>query len=140
MGRGRHDDEFGFDEEWWEFQLGITPAVGGATLGEAGLPLKVPVSPRKKRGRGELNADDEPPTFVHAVPRLLGQRGDIEALKALTSFESPPRRVVRSSNLIKVVYGFGDASGKGWFVDSTTRRSNLLEEWLVEWDDRRRVV
>lgn len=44
------------------------------------------------------------------APRL---REDLEALKILTQFDTPPMRVVRPKRTVHVFYGFADASGKG---------------------------
>ena len=54
---------------------------------------------------------DGPPDKVMPVPRL---KADIEALQFLTSPELAPKRIIRSKKVISVVYGFGDASGKGF--------------------------
>jgi hypothetical protein len=45
------------------------------------------------------------------VPRL---RSDVEALKALTAFDTPPPQLVRATKTGKAIYGFGDASGTGF--------------------------
>ena len=45
------------------------------------------------------------------VPRLLD---DLKALHSLTRSPLPPLRVVRPIKIIQVLYGFGDASGKGF--------------------------
>jgi hypothetical protein len=44
------------------------------------------------------------------APRLLN---DLKALKALSSAPLPPLRVVQPSQVVQVLYGFADASGKG---------------------------
>jgi hypothetical protein len=44
------------------------------------------------------------------APRLLS---DLLVLKALTASPLPPLRIVRSASVVQVLYGFGDASGKG---------------------------
>jgi hypothetical protein len=51
------------------------------------------------------------PDFVKPVPRY---RGDLRALEKLTEPLVPPKRTIRSKNIIQVEYGFGDASGKGF--------------------------
>lgn len=53
----------------------------------------------------------EPPEEVLGVPRLAS---DLEALTALFSPDTPPRRVVRSRQVLVTLYGFGDASGDGF--------------------------
>ena len=64
------------------------------------------------------NGDFEPflqletaPKEVSFIPRM---RSDLDALLALTSTPTPPRRRLRPSSSAGVVYGFGDASGKGF--------------------------
>jgi hypothetical protein len=52
---------------------------------------------------------------------------DIEALKELTRFLNPPRRRVQMQQKMRVMYGFGDASGTGF--GSTIRKSNGKIEW-----------
>jgi hypothetical protein len=51
------------------------------------------------------------PTRVKAVPRL---KDDLRALKTLTESEVPPLRLVHSSMVRLVRYGFGDASRAGF--------------------------
>jgi hypothetical protein len=45
-----------------------------------------------------------------ALPRLLA---DLRALKTLASSPSPPLRIVRPTQVVQVLYGFANASGKG---------------------------
>jgi hypothetical protein len=52
-----------------------------------------------------------PQKFVMATPRL---GGDMEALQHLFSSPEPPRRKIRGTVVIKVFYGFGDASKTGF--------------------------
>jgi hypothetical protein len=54
-----------------------------------------------------------PPT-IKAAPRL---KGDLEAVIQLTAAETPTEVAVRARRVYQVIYGFGDASGKG-FGDS----------------------
>ena len=51
------------------------------------------------------------PKEVKFIPRM---RSDLDALMELTQTETPPRRRLRPSQSAGVVYGFGDASGKGF--------------------------
>lgn len=51
------------------------------------------------------------PETVRGVPRLSS---DLEGLRQLLSSEVPPRRVIRSTRVIVVYYGFADASGGGF--------------------------
>jgi hypothetical protein len=59
--------------------------------------------------------NDPPPRLLKAADRL---DTDIEVLCMLTSSEYPPRRI-RASRIVKVVYGFWDASkgGIGWIIE-----------------------
>ncbi len=52
-----------------------------------------------------------PPPFVTGVPRL---KSDLQALHQLLSPPNPPRRVIRSTQVMIVIYGYGDASGHGF--------------------------
>lgn len=63
----------------------------------------------------ELEASDQSAGPVSgvtmAVPRF---RSDLEALCCLTASDTPMVRVVRSSRIVTVYYGFGDASSHGF--------------------------
>lgn len=65
---------------------------------------------RAEKKAGELRHVPESGS-TPVVPRLAD---DLAALLRLTDFEKPPLRVVRSSNVVQVFYGFGDAAGKGF--------------------------
>ncbi len=56
-------------------------------------------------------SDASPPTHVTGVPRL---QQDLQALATLFEPVNPPRRVVRSQNVLVVLYGYGDASRTGF--------------------------
>ena len=49
--------------------------------------------------------------FTQPVPRFIE---DIKALMCLSESDSPPLRVIRCKTVFAAVYGFGDASGKGF--------------------------
>lgn len=66
---------------------------------------------------GQLNAPLDGQTT--AVPRF---RDDLQALLQLSNFELPPLRLVRGKVVFTALYGFGDASGKGF--GSTTAHPN----------------
>ena len=53
----------------------------------------------------------EAPSRVHPVPRLLS---DLRCLSVLTESETAPLRRIRSNHVVRVEYGMGDASGKGF--------------------------
>ena len=55
--------------------------------------------------------DLKPPKRVKAVPRLSS---DVAALKELTSSESLPKQTVRPKSSTVALYGFADASGRGF--------------------------
>jgi hypothetical protein len=55
--------------------------------------------------------DLTPPTHVQGVPRLAG---DLQALATLFQPTHPPRRLVRSTNVLVTLYGFADASAEGF--------------------------
>ena len=69
---------------------------------------------REAQAMGEETGKDQDVNArkqVKAKPRL---EMDLEALKALFSAETPPKRRIRSKNLLEVYYGFGDASQDGF--------------------------
>ena len=62
----------------------------------------------------QRNIDDlrAPPSGSTPIaPRLLH---DLQALQRLTTSPLPPLRIVRPTKVVQVLYGFGDASGKGF--------------------------
>eukprot|EP00984_Skeletonema_dohrnii_P009298 scaffold3548_cov79-Skeletonema_dohrnii-CCMP3373.AAC.5 len=68
-------------------------------------------------GEGYLNAPPDGKTT--AVPRF---RSDLLALLELSNYELPPLRLVRGKVVFTALYGFGDASGKGF--GSTSSHAN----------------
>jgi hypothetical protein len=62
---------------------------------------------------GDLRASEvsEPPSRVRPVTRLAS---DLRALASLLESDSPTKVVVRANRVTQIIYGFGDASGKGW--------------------------
>ncbi len=66
-------------------------------------------------------AASTPPSIVTGVSRLPS---DLKALQRLFESPHPPRRVVHSSQLMIVIYGFSDASGSG-FGSSSLSPSGL---------------
>jgi hypothetical protein len=78
----------------------------------------------------DVNLDESEegaPEVVRPVPPLIAPRGDLYALKKLTEAVEPLRQVVISLNRVRVIYGFGDASGKGYGY------SILLPDGNVYW-------
>lgn len=45
---------------------------------------------------------------------VLRVGSDLAALAKLTSRDTPPLRMVRGNKSVKMLYGFGDASGHGF--------------------------
>jgi hypothetical protein len=58
-----------------------------------------------------VRAGDPPPEQIKGVPRFFK---DLFAIKELLEAESPPEVNVRSSMVLAILYGFADASGKGF--------------------------
>jgi hypothetical protein len=71
------------------------------------------------------------PKTVKGKPRLIA---DLQALTALFSSEAPPKRRIRSKNLVEVYYGFGDASqdGFGFNVQIGDRIVYRFGQWCDE--------
>lgn len=63
------------------------------------------------------------------VPRF---RDDLVALTNLSNFESPPLRVVRGKVVFAALYGFGDASKKG-FGSTTSREGGKVRYRIGVW-------
>jgi hypothetical protein len=71
-----------------------------------------------------LKARRAHPKRVRPVPRLSS---DTYALKHLIRFAQAPRRRIRIKHRMRVMYGFGDASGTGF--GSTIRKANGKIAW-----------
>jgi hypothetical protein len=67
---------------------------------------------------------------VNAVPQLLS---DIEGLQTLFMAELPPRRVAQPSGSATVIYGFCDASGRGF--GSTLLIDNVIHYRHGQWSN-----
>ena len=83
----------------------------------------------------DVPAEPEAPATVEVFDRL---RRDIRALLELTDPEDPPKRRVRSKEVLVALYLPGDASGKG-FGSALIRREGVEYEagaWKCEWHDR----
>mmetsp|Transcript_11711 Transcript_11711/g.19385 ORF Transcript_11711/g.19385 Transcript_11711/m.19385 type:complete len:1450 (-) Transcript_11711:1434-5783(-) len=63
-----------------------------------------------------------PNGYTRPAPRFLS---DLEALTALSDSPSPPLRIVRGKVIFAAVYGFGDASGKGFGFTSDDGSGNV---------------
>jgi len=73
---------------------------------------------------------DQHPETVQGVPRLCS---DITSLLLLFSAPRPPHRIIRSSRLLTVYYGCGDASGCGF--GSTFTSAEGIEYAYGIWGD-----
>ena len=60
---------------------------------------------------GWLIEDKNAPNFIEGAPRL---RRYLELLHELMKSDFPPNRLVKSSEIVVVKYGFGDASYTGF--------------------------
>ncbi|EJK51196.1 hypothetical protein THAOC_29653, partial [Thalassiosira oceanica] len=79
--------------------------------------------------------EPEAPSTVEVFDRL---RRDVKALLELTSSEDPPRRRIRSKEVLVALYLPGDASGKG-FGSALIWREGVEYEagvWRCEWHER----
>ena len=70
-----------------------------------------------------------PPKLIRGVPRFFK---DLEAFAALLSPDSPPEVTVRCLRVFTLLYGFGDASGKGF--GSTVLGSDGTRYRIGVWD------
>jgi hypothetical protein len=61
---------------------------------------------------------------------VLQFKDNIAALICLTNFKLPPLHVVRPSQVVQVVYGFGDASGNRF--GATLSKNYNCSGWLAE--------
>ena len=76
------------------------------------LDYELPCGTYDENGEFEAyNQVESAPKEVTFIPRM---RQDLDALLQLTNFDTPPRRLLRPNKSAGVVYGFGDASGKGF--------------------------
>ncbi len=77
---------------------------------------------------------DKPPQRVKPVPRLTS---DLVALQQLTSSATPPKRLARPTSSTVALYGFADASGRGF--GSTLFVSGKVHfrhgQWSAAYDD-----
>jgi hypothetical protein len=73
----------------------------------------------------------EPPKFVKAAPRFLS---DLKALRALLAVDKPPLKRARCSRVATAVYGFVDASGRGF--GSTFQIGSKMYFQYGQWPDR----
>jgi hypothetical protein len=71
----------------------------------------------------------QPPKEVLAVPQL---RFDLEALETLLEANTPAEVVLRASRIFTILYGFADASGKGF--GSTVLGKDGIRYRIGTWD------
>lgn len=96
----------------------------------------------KVPGWESVGEEEGAPETVEAVPRL---RGDVEAMLSLTEATLPPQRQVRMERKGRVLYGFGDASARGFGstveVNGNTHYeygqwvTNITEETSSNWKE-----
>jgi hypothetical protein len=76
------------------------------------------------------SAPGDGPILVVAKPRLVQ---DLEALTLLFHHERPPLRRVRSSTVVEVYYGFGDASQDGFGFTMQEQTSDRVHYRFGQW-------
>jgi len=81
-------------------------------------------------GETDTPAQGSPPNQVTAVPRL---RDDLLALHTFFAIPDPPKRYIRGSSLVSLIYGFGDFSGAGF--GSSFQSSNGIHYRYGIWGD-----
>ena len=76
-----------------------------------------------------------PSKYIKPLPRL---KKDFEILRGLTTPEAPPKVVRRRRRTASALYGFGDASGKGFGNAIEVRGQSYAEfgEWSAEVEDK----
>jgi hypothetical protein len=89
---------------------------------------------REAQEAGEETGKDEgsdSPKLVKGKPRLWR---DMRALADLFSADTPPKRRIRSKNLVEVYYGFGDASqdGFGFNIEIDGKIRYRFGQWCDE--------
>ena len=80
---------------------------------------------------GKRNAPKE----VDTVPRF---KSDIQSLTVLLDSSTPPLRLIRGESVGKAIYGFGDASGKG-FGSSWEVNGNVIFRFGI-WGDEMEIT
>ena len=74
-----------------------------------------------------------------SVTGVQGLYDDVLALNALFDPESPSHRLVRGTRMMKVIYGFGDASGAGFGGTWSEAKNDTLKYrfgiWGSDMDD-----
>ena len=83
----------------------------------------------------ESYSEMTPTKFIKPLPRL---RRDFEILKDLTTPAAPPKVIKRRNGTASAIYGFGDASGKG-FGNAIEVGGHIYEEfgqWSAEVEDK----
>jgi hypothetical protein len=58
-----------------------------------------------------MPSGDSPPDKIKGVPRFFQ---DLSALQEILSSETPPEVNIQARLIITILYGFADASGKGF--------------------------
>jgi hypothetical protein len=92
------------DPEGWAYQKKDWEELAEECWGDGSRWEEVLDNRRNEQGKAA-------PTKVRVVPRLVE---DVQVLEAMFQEPTPSLRLVRGGNIVKVVYGFGDASGAGF--------------------------
>ena len=77
---------------------------------------------RWKDWKKDLIETEQSPDAPDQVKAVEGLLDDVKALDQLFSSQLPSKRLVRGKKLMRVVYGFGDASGAGFGGTWTARK------------------
>jgi hypothetical protein len=97
---GRDEDGWKFNHMQWE---DLMEGEGETVEGSAELEEL-----KKKFKESHLQ---EAPAKVQAVRRLMQ---DLKSMEALFEGDIPKKRLIRGSDVLDIIYGFGDASGAGF--------------------------
>jgi hypothetical protein len=89
------------------------------------------LSEEEARAMQETLSDGAAPKTVQAVPRF---KSDLQAMKVYFGPPTPPEITDRVSQVLYVMYGFGDASGTGFgsSIQSSAGLSYRIGVWLGE--------
>jgi len=82
-------------------------------------------------------ANAEQPDVVKAVPRF---EADLRALNRFFEGDSPVEVPVRATNVLYVIYGFGDESKEGFGKLLTSEGGSFDPHWHMELPVQGRIV
>lgn len=120
----------GRDLDGWKLKTPLTPESESQedfddVFESAAIDHKLQEDLDEERSRQDAPKDG----VTNPVPRF---RDDLIALSNLASFDLPPLRLVRGKVVFTALYGFGDASGKG-FGSTTARAEGSVRYRLGVW-------